>query len=308
MAAMQTDPRFANQLRTDEPMARHTSWRAGGSADKWFRPATRADLIDFMRTLDPSVEIHWVGLGSNLLVRDGGVRGVVINVQDALGDIEDLDSGRVRAGAGVACTILARHCVRRGLGPAEFFAGIPGTVGGALAMNAGAFGGETWQQVESVEVVDRRGNTAVRTPPEYRVAYRQVDAPGEEWFLGGVFKFAEGYPTGMEKIRALINERRDRQPLGLPSCGSVFRNPPGDHAARLIEAAGLKGFAIGGAVVSEKHANFIINANNATAADIEALIRHVQTTVREVHGVELVTEVHIVGDAAEGGAGEASHG
>ncbi len=217
MAAMQTDPRFANQLRTDEPMARHTSWRAGGSADIWFRPATRADLIDFMRTLDPAAEIHWVGLGSNLLVRDGGLRGVVINVQDALGEIEDLGGGRVQAGAGVACTILARHCVRHGLGPAEFFAGIPGTVGGALAMNAGAFGGETWQQVESVEVVDRQGATAVRVPSEYRIAYRQVDAPAKEWFLGG-----------RVQVRRRLSDRHGKDPR-------TDKRAPRPAATRLAE-------------------------------------------------------------------------
>jgi len=290
--------RFADRLRHAEPMARHTSWRAGGVADTWFRPADRAELLDFLRELAPETPLHWVGLGSNLLVRDGGVRGVVIAVQDALGDIEDLGNGRVAAGAGVACTILARFCVRRKLGPAEFFAGIPGTVGGALAMNAGAFGGETWQQVESVEVVDRHGAVNTRTPDEYDVGYRQVRGPRDEWFLGARFVFSERYDTSMDKVRSLVNERREKQPLGLPSCGSVFRNPPNDHAARLIESAGLKGYAIGGAVVSEKHANFIINQGNATAADIEALILYVAKIVSDKHGVELQPEVHIIGEPA----------
>jgi len=292
----QTD---ADRLRHAEPMARHTSWRVGGAVDTWFRPANRTDLLAFIAQLSPGVPVHWVGLGSNLLVRDGGVRGVVIAVQDALADIEDLGHGRIRAGAGVACTILARYCVRRQLGPAEFFAGIPGTVGGALVMNAGAFGGETWQQVESVEVVDRSGSVRRRPVSDYKVAYRQVSGPGNEWFLGADFRFAENFATSMERIKALVDERREKQPLGLPSCGSVFRNPPGDHAARLIEAAGLKGFAIGGAVVSEKHANFIINAGSATAADIETLIRHVQTTVKARTGVELLPEVHIIGEQAK---------
>jgi UDP-N-acetylmuramate dehydrogenase len=292
----QTD---ADRLRHAEPMARHTSWRVGGAVDTWFRPANRTDLLAFIAQLNPDVPVHWVGLGSNLLVRDGGVRGVVIAVQDALADIEDLGHGRIRAGAGVACTILARYCVRRQLGPAEFFAGIPGTVGGALVMNAGAFGGETWQQVESVEVVDRSGNVRRRPVSDYKVAYRQVSGPVNEWFLGADFRFTENFATSMERIKALVDERREKQPLGLPSCGSVFRNPPGDHAARLIEAAGLKGFAIGGAVVSEKHANFIINTGSATAADIESLIRHVQTTVKAGTGVELLPEVHIIGDQAK---------
>jgi UDP-N-acetylmuramate dehydrogenase len=290
---------FAQQIRTAEPMARHTSWRAGGLADTWFRPATRQDLIEFLGTLAPDAPIYWVGLGSNLLVRDGGVRGAVIAVQDALGGVKDLGNGRVSAGAGVACTVFARHCVRQGLGPAEFFAGIPGTIGGALAMNAGAFGGETWEQVETVEVVDRQGNVRTRTPADYKVSYRQVDGPVDEWFLGATFAFTENYDTSMDKVKALVNERKDKQPLGLPSCGSVFRNPPGDHAARLIEASGLKGFGIGGAVVSAKHANFIINEGSASAADIEALIEHIQTVVCEQHGIELQPEVHIIGERVE---------
>jgi UDP-N-acetylmuramate dehydrogenase len=290
--------RFADQVRQAEPMSRHTSWRTGGVADIWFRPSDRKELIAFMRELEPGTPLHWVGLGSNLLVRDGGVRGVVIAVQDALGDIEDLGDGVVSAGAGVACTILARYCVRRQLGPAEFFAGIPGTVGGALAMNAGAFGGETWQQVKSVEVMDRHGEVHARGPDEYEVGYRHVSGPQDEWFLGAHFIFTEHYATSMDKVRSLVNERREKQPLGLPSCGSVFRNPPGDHAARLIETAGLKGHAMGGAVVSEKHANFIINQSDASAADIEGLILHVQKVVLEKHGIQLIPEVHIIGEQA----------
>jgi len=301
MAAQRNDGnnRNAERLRQAEPMARHTSWRTGGVADTWFRPADRADLLAFIAQLDPAVPVHWIGLGSNLLVRDGGVRGVVIAVQDALGDIEDLGQGRIRAGAGVACTILARYCVRRQLGPAEFFAGIPGTVGGALAMNAGAFGGETWQQVESVEVSNRQGIVRRRFPDDYKVGYRQVVGPRDEWFLSADFQFTENFATSMDRLKALVDERRAKQPLGLPSCGSVFRNPPGDYAARLIEAAGLKGFASGGAVVSEKHANFIINADDASAADIESLIAHVRSTVKARFGVELVPEVHIIGEPAK---------
>jgi UDP-N-acetylmuramate dehydrogenase len=299
--AASKQPDFMRQVRTAEPMARHTSWRTGGPADIWFRPATREDLLAFLPTIDADMPVYWVGLGSNLLVRDGGIRGVVIAAQDALGAIEELGEGRMRAGAGVACTVFARHCVRLNLGPAEFFAGIPGTVGGALAMNAGAFGGETWDQVESVEVVDRVGNVRVRTPDDYQVGYRQVDGPAGEWFLSGTFRFRQDFDTSMEKVKALVNERKDKQPLGLPSCGSVFRNPEGDHAARLIETAGMKGQRIGGAVVSEKHANFIINEGDATAADIEALIDFVQKTVREKHGVELQREVHIIGERGTAG-------
>jgi UDP-N-acetylmuramate dehydrogenase len=297
---MAAQPKQYGQLLKAEPMARHTSWRAGGIADVWFKPSSKAELVGFLQDLAPETPLHWVGLGSNLLVRDGGVRGVVISLQDALNDIEDIGDGRVAAGAGVACTILARFCVRRELGPAEFFAGIPGTVGGALAMNAGAFGGETWQQVESVEVINRKGEVQTRQADEYTAGYRHVTGPANEWFLSGCFSFQESYDTSMDKVKSLVGERKAKQPLGLPSCGSVFRNPPGDHSARLIETAGLKGYAIGGAVVSEKHANFIINDNDATAADIESLIQYVQSVVHEMHGILLVPEVHIIGESVDG--------
>ena len=287
--------------RRNEPMSRHSSWRAGGPAEFYFRPADRAELVAYMQALPATTPIHFIGLGSNLLVRDGGLPGAVIAVQDALGGWRDLGAGRMYAGAGLPCTVFARQCVRLGLGPAEFFAGIPGTIGGALKMNAGAFGGETWDQVESVEVINRRGKVTMRLPDEYEIRYRHtalLSGPAEEWFIGAHFHFATDFDTSMETMRTLVNQRKETQPLGLPSCGSVFRNPPDDHAARLIEAAGLKGYAIGDAVVSEKHANFIINTGSASAADIENLINHVQAEVLAQHGVELQREVHILGEAA----------
>lgn len=288
---------YGSRLRRDEPMSKHTSWRVGGPADIWFRPQDRAELIAFMRDHDPQIPLFFVGLGSNLLVRDGGVRGAVISLQDAAAELELIGAGRVRVGAGVPCAIVARRCVSAGVGPAEFFAGIPGTVGGALRMNAGAFGGETWAYVESVEVIDRRGAVKLRSAAEYTVGYRQVDGPADEWFLGAILQFDEHAITSAAAVRDLLAERRLKQPLGQPSCGSVFRNPEGDHAARLIEAAGLKGFAIGGAEVSAKHANFIVNTGAATAADIEALVEHVRATVREQHGVTLHPEVQVIGEA-----------
>jgi len=202
----------------------------------------------------------------------------------------------VRAGSGLPCTQLARQCIRWGLGPSEFFAGIPGTVGGALTMNAGAHGAETWERVESVRTIDRYGEIHERAPGEYSVGYRSVVGPTNEWFVEALLRFEPGVGASREKLDAMLERRRETQPLGQPSCGSVFRNPPGDYAARLIETAGLKGHAIGGAVVSSKHANFIVNAGDATATDIEELIEHVRQTVIEVHGVELVHEVRIVGE------------
>jgi UDP-N-acetylmuramate dehydrogenase len=262
----------------------------------FFIPSSIADLSAFLAGLDSDTPIFWHGVGTNLLVRDGGLPGVVISATKILRQLERIDEFVVRAGAGVPCTQLARQCIRWGLGPSEFFAGIPGTVGGALAMNAGAHGGETWERVEFVRTIDRSGEIHQRTPANYTVAYRNVTGPANEWFIEGTFRFDPEVVPSMETLGTMLERRKTTQPLGLPSCGSVFRNPEGDHSARLIEAAGLKGYRIGGAEVSTKHANFIINRNNASATDIEALIEHVRKTVLDVHGIELVHEVRIVGE------------
>ena len=283
------------ELRMNESLARHTSWRVGGPADRYFKPADVDDLAAFLTTLPADEPLLWLGLGSNLLVRDGGIRGTVIATHGVLRNLERLDDERVYAESGVPCAKLARRCARWRLRSGEFFAGIPGTIGGALSMNAGAFGGETWNHVLAVDVIDREGERRRRTSDEYVVGYRSVEGPPGEWFLGAEFRFEPG-EAGQEEIRDILVRRKESQPIGLPSCGSVFRNPPGDHAARLIEAAGLKGTEIGGATVSEKHANFIISRDGATADDIERLIRRVQRTVRDRHGVELITEVRIVGE------------
>jgi len=288
----------AGELRHDEPMSRHTSWRVGGPADLFFRPASVDDLAAFLAGLDPATPVYWVGLGSNLLVRDGGIRGAVIATTGLLAGLEREGESGVRAEAGVPCTRLARRCARWGLGPSAWFSGIPGTVGGALAMNAGAFGGETWDRVVRVETLSRAGALRERTPFDYEIGYRSVRGPADEWFVAAHFDFEPESEAGIERLNALVERRKATQPIGLPSCGSVFRNPPGDHAARLIEAAGLKGRRIGGAVVSDKHANFIINDGGASAADIEALIDLVQTTVEGEHGVKLRHEVRMLGEAA----------
>jgi UDP-N-acetylmuramate dehydrogenase len=297
MMAAARDLTVQGELRYDEPMSRHTSWRVGGPADVFFMPASIADLSDFLSDLDADTPVFWHGVGSNLLVRDGGIRGVVISASKILRDIERVQQYQVNVGAGLACTQLARHCIRWELGPSEFFAGIPGTVGGALAMNAGAHGGETWERVATAQTIDRSGKIHERTPDQYSIAYRSVSGPPDEWFLGATLTFEPDAKPSFETLNAMLDRRKTTQPLGLPSCGSVFRNPAGDHSARLIETAGLKGHRIGGAEVSEKHANFIINRDDASATDIETLIEHVRQTVAEVHGVTLVHEVRIVGEA-----------
>jgi UDP-N-acetylmuramate dehydrogenase len=291
-------PEFAARILRDVPLSRHTSWHVGGPADFLFNPRDVSDLTGFVRQLAPEMPLFWLGLGSNLLVRDGGIRGAVIVTHGALGGIERSSASRVRAEAGVPCARIARQCVKWGLGPAEFFAGIPGTLGGALAMNAGAFGGETWAHVVEVEVLDRRGVRHTRTPNDYQVGYRSVGGPADEWFLAARLEFERKPGINESAMRELLEKRRETQPIGEWSCGSVFTNPPGDHAARLIESAGLKGYRLGDASVSEKHANFIINHGAARAADIEALIAHVQATVAKVYGIELKPEVRIVGEPA----------
>jgi UDP-N-acetylmuramate dehydrogenase len=296
-------PEFMTRVRWHEPMSTHTSWRVGGPADMFFLPRDIEDLSAFLRVLPVSVPVYWVGLGSNLLVRDGGIRGAVVATAGAFTRIERRSQSRVYCQASVPCARIARACANWGLSQAEFFSGIPGTFGGALAMNAGAFGDETWRHVISVEAINRRGQRHVRQATEYSVGYRRVEAPDsiqaagdEEWFLSAELQFEPNNGEARSSVRSLTDRRKQTQPLGQWSCGSVFKNPPGDHAARLIEAAALKGFRIGDAVVSEKHANFIINEGHATASEIERVIQHVQRTVRSMHGVALEPEVRIVGE------------
>jgi UDP-N-acetylmuramate dehydrogenase len=299
MMAAQTTQQWRGELSYDEPMARHTSWRAGGAARRFYKPADLADLCVFLHDMDPDEPLLWVGLGSNLLVRDGGFPGTVIFTFGALTVLEWLDDNTLRVEAGVSCARVARETTRRGLTGVEFLAGIPGTMGGALAMNAGAFGGETWPRVAAVETVNRQGRLQRRESTEFQVGYRSVTGVSGEWFVAAHLRLEQGDAEAAQRqIRELLDRRGATQPTQQYSCGSVFRNPPGDFAARLIEAAGLKGARLGGAQVSEKHANFIVNTGNASAADIETLLLQVQAEVERMHGVRLETEVRIVGDAA----------
>jgi UDP-N-acetylmuramate dehydrogenase len=292
-------PDFEPRIRRNELLSRHTSWHVGGPADAWFAPRDVEDLSAFLRALPAGVPVTWVGLGSNLLVRDAGIRGVVICPHGALGKLERLDATHIRAEAGVPCARLGRQAVKWGLGPASFFAGIPGTLGGALAMNAGAWGGETWPRVVEVETIDRAGEVRRRAASEYQVGYRSVVPPAAgEWFVAATLRFEPDPQASTDSIRRLLEQRLASQPIGEWSCGSVFTNPPGDHAARLIESAGLKGHSVGDAMVSPKHANFIVNLGHARAADLEAVIRHVQDTVERVHGVRLRPEVRVLGEPA----------
>ena len=302
------------ELKRREPMAAHVSWRAGGTAQTAYFPADLDDLIGFLRSLPAGEPVHMTGLGSNLLVRDGGLRGTVIFTHRALREMR-LDhlgarGGGIYAEAGVACPKVARYAALNELRGAEFLAGIPGTVGGALAMNAGCYDSETWDIVAHVLTVDRSGKQRARTREDYEIDYRHVRLkdeggrmkaegphPPEECFVAASFHLKRG--SGAEsrrKITGLLKRRIATQPLGEPNAGSVFRNPKGDYAARLIEACGLKGRAMGDAMISDKHANFIVNRGAARAADIEQLILLAERSVREKFGIELEREVRIVGE------------
>jgi len=284
-------------LLKNESLAKYTSWRVGGPAEKMYLPEDRDDLIEFLKTLPKAENVYWLGLGSNLLVRDGGIKGTIINTRGRLKEMKLIDAGKVYVEAGVPCAHVAKFCMGLGLSGAEFLAGIPGTMGGALKMNAGAFGGETWNIVDSVEMINTNGKVTTRAVDEFEIAYRSVRGLTDEWFISVELKLTQGESEiSQQKIKALLEQRGLTQPTNKPTCGSVFKNPTGDYAARLIEACGLKGYEIGGACVSTKHANFIENTGHATAADIEALIKYVQQQVKQHHDISLNTEVCRVGE------------
>jgi UDP-N-acetylmuramate dehydrogenase len=288
------------RLRETEPMASHVSWRAGGPVARAFFPADLADLATFLSTLRWDEPLLMVGLGSNLLIRDGGLDVTAIFTHGALDVLRREEDGSFFAEAGVPSPKLARFVGGQACAEAEFLGGIPGTVGGALTMNAGCHGGETWRYVERVLMLNRRGEQIIRRPEDFAIGYRHVGLKkvSDEIFVGAWFRFPAGDAgVAQARLRELLERRSATQPLALPNAGSVFRNPSGDHAARLIEAAGLKGTQIGGAQVSEKHANFIVNPKgNATASAIEMLIDRVQAEVAEKFGVSLVREVRILGE------------
>ncbi len=297
------------EMRFEEPMSRHTSWRAGGKAKRFYIPADELDLARVLSGLSTDEPVHVIGLGSNLLVRDGGVQGTIIGLHARLSTLlltERTDkSGLIFAGAGIPCAKVARFAARNDLAGAEFLAGIPGTIGGALAMNAGCYGAETWQFVKRVRVIGRNGEIHERMIDQYQVGYRSVRllqmfdvATQPEWFVGAYFSWGRGDQNeSRQKIKDLLAQRVNSQPLNLPNAGSVFRNPPGDYAARLIQSCSLKGCAIGGAMVSPKHANFIVNTGSASATDIEILIELVRDKVKRETGIELIPEVRIIGRA-----------
>ena len=302
MSADSNNTSVASDLRGrllfNEPLANYTSWRIGGPADSLYLPADLADLRRFLAGLPADQPLCWLGLGSNTLVRDKGIRGTVIVTQGCLNELSLVDEHTLRIEAGVSCGKVARTAARQGLTGAEFLAGIPGTMGGALRMNAGCYDGETWDYVAKLECLDRQGNLRVRMPQEYKVGYRHVTGPQNEWFVAAYLQLPAGDKVqSLAKIKEFLAKRAATQPTGEHSCGSVFRNPVNHYAAKLIEACGLKGTRIGDAMVSTKHANFIVNNGRATAAEVEALIDKIASMVKKNHAIDLMCEVHIIGES-----------
>lgn len=298
MSKQEAKPSYEGQLLLQEPLAHYTTWRVGGVAKALYKPVGIADLSAFLQQLPADEPLLWLGLGSNSLIRDVGFSGTVILTQGCLNETTLIGDGLIRVEAGVSCAKMARFCARNNLVGGEFWAGIPGTMGGALRMNAGCSNGETWQSVVEVETMTRTGELRRRQPSEFNVSYRHVSGLQDEWFIAATYRFASGEKErSLELIKELLAYRAATQPTSEYNCGSVFRNPPNNYAAKLIESCGLKGKRLGGARVSEKHANFIINhEGTATSDDIESLIQYVQKTVHTQTAIELVREVHIIGD------------
>lgn len=295
---------FKGILLEQELMSGHTSWRVGGIADHFYRPKDLNDLSLYLKSLNNDEPVFFLGLGSNLLVTDKGIRGTVICTSGVLNEIKTINETRIYVEAGVASPKLAKFSAKSGLTGAEFLSGIPGTIGGALKMNAGAVGGEMWDIVETIETIDQFGKIHSRTPEEFVIAYRHIENKTNnlknEWFVSTIVKLTKGNKEeSLQTIKQHLNRRGSTQPTQQPNAGSVFRNPEGDFAARLIEMCDLKGFCIGGACVSEKHANFIINTGTATAKDILLLIQTIQKKVHDQHGIELIREVQVVGESDE---------
>ena len=286
------------ELRTQEPMSRHTSWKTGGNADYYYIASDINDLAKFISKLPTSTPITWIGFGSNLLVRDGGLPGVVVSVVGLLNELKKINETEIFIGAGVSCVKVAHFSAKHGLEGIEFLAGIPGTIGGALAMNAGAYGGEIWSYIKEVETINRKGKREIFEKNKFDINYRSVSISENEWFIACKMKLEISTRTVVnDRIKKMLSERADGQPLGKLSCGSVFRNPTNQHAAKLIELCGLKGKKVGGAVISDKHSNFIINTGNATSLDIEQLIEFIQACVYEKYNIKLIPEVRIIGES-----------
>jgi len=282
-------------LSENEPMSRLTTLGVGGEARWYFKPANRKAVIDAVKQIPSTVPLLPLGRGSNLLIPDEGFPGLVMDLS-CLSAIS-VRGNQVTAEAGARMNKLSRRCAEAGLAGLEFMATVPGDVGGGIAMNAGAFGQQTSDALQCIEVVETNGKHAILDVKFLHMGYRHTSLPRGALVLSASFKLQRGQPDAIkERMRDMRRKRSCAQPLEKPNCGSVFKNPPNDHAARLIEAAGLKGFRIGGASISGKHANFIVNEGQASSSDVRALIRHARQTVEQRFGIRLEPEVRTLGD------------
>lgn len=289
-----------SDVLVNEPLAQYTTWRVGGAADWFIYPKSKEQLQRTMQILYEAGRIPWIaiGRGSNLLVRDGGIRGAVIRLGEGLDHLE-IEGNRITAGGGYSFVRLSGRAAKAGLTGLEFASGVPGTVGGAVYMNAGAHGSDVSKTLISAEVVRETGEIEVMKPEDLKFRYRTTSLQEDKRGIvaEATFQLETGDPDIiMADVRSFKDRRRRTQPLQYPCAGSVFRNPPGHYAGSLIESAGLKGYRIGDAEVSELHANFIINRGQATAHDVLTLISEIQKIVKEKHGIALQTEVRVVGE------------
>ena len=287
-----------DEILFDVPLRDLNSWRVGGIADQFYFCTDKEKLSYNLQKRNFKLPIMFIGLGSNTLFRDGGFRGTIIAMHKGLNHIK-LEDQLFYAESGVSCSKLAKYIARLGYANSAFLAGIPGTLGGALAMNAGCYGSETWDFVDKVLTIDQNGIEHLRKKEEFDIAYRHVENKKnpQEFFIAAWLEFQKGKKEKAElDIKKLLEKRKLTQPLNWPTAGSTFRNPDGHFAAKLIEESGLKGYQIGGAQVSEKHANFIINKGNASASDIENLITYIKAEVFKQTKIKLETEIRIIGE------------
>jgi len=287
---------FRGRLLSDEPLRDHTTFKIGGPADYYLYPRDLEDLTAVLAFAQRECLPYMViGNGSNLLVSDEGVRGLVIDLSQTFSHLV-FKANCVTVGGGVPLGRLVTYCRERGLSGLEWACGIPARVGGALRLNAGAHGRQMSDLITTIRVLDKEGHLERFTRDRIEMNYRQIALPSDSIIVECEMAFEDGNPKEMERMeKAYQKTRRERQPLSLPNAGSTFRNPPGDHAGRLIEGAGCKGLRIGDAMVSKKHANFFINCGNASATDVRRLIDDVRQRVVAQYGVELTLEIHMVG-------------
>lgn len=290
--------RFKGKVLFDVPMTRYTSFGIGGPADVMAFPQDESDLADLLLFASArNFPVFILGRGTNILVRDKGIRGIVVNMEEGFKEINWTDEVRALVGAGVGLGDILKECTDRGLGGLEFAADIPGTVGGAALMNAGAYGGEMKDVVEGVEVLNRKGKKGFMAAVELNFSYRHAEIPQDSVVTRVHMRFEKREPSVIEEnLREFRKRRNESAPVKYRSAGSVFKNPPGDFAGRLIEEMGLKGHTVGGAQISDVHANYIVNLGGAKARDILSLMAIIRDRVYKEKGVTLEPEIKVVGE------------